>query len=101
MSGQGLTDSGARGLCSRSRRQPGVSAEGITVEMSAPVPASAPPAGSPPPRRRLGAGALLTLVNGVLAGVGGVYATTHSVLITIIAGVMTIALAAMMLIFQR
>ena len=100
MSGQGLTDSGARGLCSRSRRQPGVSAEGITVEMSAPVPASAPPAGSPP-RGGGWARGRFTLVNGVLAGVGGVYATTHSVLITIIAGVMTIALAAMMLIFQR
>jgi hypothetical protein len=36
---------------------------------------------------------LLTLVNGALAGVGSVYVGTHSVLITIIAGVTAILLA--------
>jgi len=50
---------------------------------------------SPPPRRRPGAGPLLTLVNGVLAGVGSVYLGTHSVLITVVAGVTAILLAAM------
>ena len=49
----------------------------------------------PPPRRRPGAGPLLTLVNGVLAGVGSVYLGTHSVLITVVAGVTAILLAAM------
>ena len=44
---------------------------------------------------------LLTLVNGVLAGVGSVYVGTHSVLITVIAGVAAIVLAAMALIFPR
>ena len=56
---------------------------------------AAPPVSSPPPRRRPGAGTLLTLVNGVLAGVGSVYVGTHSVLITVIAGVTAILLAAM------
>jgi hypothetical protein len=60
-----------------------------------------PPANSPAPRRRPGAGALLTLVNGVLAGVGSVYVGTHSVLITVIAVVMAIVLVAMVLAFQR
>jgi hypothetical protein len=57
---------------------------------------AAPPASSPPPRR-LGAGTLLTLVNGVLAGVGSVYIGTHSVLITVIAGVTAILLAAIVM----
>jgi hypothetical protein len=66
------------------------------------IPAPAPPVGSPePPRRRPGAGALLTLVNGVLAGVGGVYVSTHSVMITVIATTVAIALAAMVLIWHR
>ena len=56
---------------------------------------AAPPASSTPPQRHTGAGTLLTLVNGVLAGVGSVYVGTHSVLITIIAGVTAILLAAM------
>jgi hypothetical protein len=41
------------------------------------------------------------VVNGVLAGIGSIYASTHSILITIIAGVMAVALAAAVLIFQR
>jgi len=57
-----------------------------------------PAAPAPPPadtqRRRPGAGTLLTLVNGVLAGVGSVYVSTHSVLITVIAGIMAILLTA-------
>jgi hypothetical protein len=66
------------------------------------ISAPAPPVGSPePPRRRLGAGALLTFVNSVFAGVGGVYVSTHSVMITVIAAVVAIALAAMVLVFQR
>jgi hypothetical protein len=45
--------------------------------------APAPPPGVPFPQRP-GAGTVLTLVNGVLAGIAATYATTHSVLITII-----------------
>ena len=66
-----------------------------------PAPPGASPASSPPSRRRPGAGALLTLVNGVLAGVGSVYVGTHSVFITVIAGVTAILLAVMVLIFPR
>jgi hypothetical protein len=56
---------------------------------------------SPPSPQRPGAGTILTLVNGVLAGVGGVFVGTHSVLITIIAAAMAVALAAMILIIHR
>jgi hypothetical protein len=56
---------------------------------------------TPPARRRPGPGAIVTVVNGVLAGIGGVYASTHSILITIVAGVMAIVLAVAILIFQR
>jgi hypothetical protein len=41
------------------------------------------------------------VVNGGLAGVGGVYATTHSVVITVVAGVVAIVLALMVLLFHR
>ena len=60
-----------------------------------------PPTGSTPPRRRPGAGTLLTIVNGVLAGVGSVYVGTHSVLITVIAGITAILLVAIVLIFPQ
>lgn len=65
------------------------------------VPPSGPPAGKPPSQQRTGAGTLLTVVNGVLAGVGGIYVSTHSVLITVIAMVTAAALAVMVLIFQQ
>jgi uncharacterized membrane-anchored protein YitT (DUF2179 family) len=61
---------------------------------------SQPPAGSDPPPRP-SAGTILTLVNGVLAGVGGVFVGTHSVLITIIAAVVATVLAAMVLTIRR
>jgi hypothetical protein len=41
------------------------------------------------------------LVNGVLAGVGGVFVGTHSVLVTVIAAVVAVVLAAMVLAFRR
>ena len=63
--------------------------------------ASVAPASSPPPQRRPGSGAVLTLVNGALAGVGGVYAGTHSVLITVIAAAVAVVLTVLMLAFQR
>jgi hypothetical protein len=65
-----------------------------------PVPSG--PGGSPePPGRRPGAGTILTLANGVLAGVGGVYVSTHSVLITLVAAAAAIVLAAMVLFPRR
>jgi hypothetical protein len=67
------------------------------VDNTVPV---APLASSPPPRRP-SAGALLTLVNGALAGVGSVYVGTQSVLITVIAAVVAIVLAVMVLAFPR
>lgn len=51
--------------------------------------------------RRPGAGTVLALVNGVLAGIGGTYATTHPTMITVIAGSMAIVLALVVLIFHR
>jgi hypothetical protein len=67
----------------------------------APPSASSDSLPTPPARRRPGPGAIVTVVNGVLAGIGGVYASTHSILITIVAGVMAIVLAVAILIFQR
>jgi hypothetical protein len=46
------------------------------------------------------AGALITLVNGALAGVGSVYVGTHPVLITVIAAAMAVALAVLVLAFH-
>lgn len=56
---------------------------------------------SPPPRQRPGAGMLLTLVNGVLADVGGVYASTRSVPVTVIAAVMAVVVVALVLVFHQ
>ena len=67
------------------------------MDNAVPAAPAPPPANTPPPRRRPGAGTLLTLVNGVLAGVGSVYVGTHSVLITVIAGITAILLAAMVM----
>jgi hypothetical protein len=62
--------------------------------------ASQPPAGSDPPPRP-SAGTILTLVNGVLAGVGGVFVGTHSIAITLIAAIVAVTLAAMVLTIRR
>jgi hypothetical protein len=87
---------------SKSVRRPGALVEEITTaDGAAPGPTSAPPTCASPSPRRPGAGALLNLVNGVLAGIGGVYVGTHSVLITVIAGVMALVVAAMTVIFRR
>jgi hypothetical protein len=59
-----------------------------------------PPASSLSPHRP-GAGTILTLANGVLAGVAGVFVGTRSVLVTVIAAAVAVALAAMVLIAQR
>lgn len=61
-----------------------------------------PPVNSPPsPPRRPSAGAILTLVNGVLAAVGSVFVGTHSVLITVLATVAALGLATMVLFASR
>ena len=61
---------------------------------------ASPPAGSPAPRRP-GAESVPTLVGGVLAGVGSVFTGTHSILITIVAVIAAIVLAAMTLAIRR
>jgi hypothetical protein len=43
----------------------------------------------------------VTLVNGVLAGIGSVYVGTRSVLVTVIAAAVAVALAVMALVFPR
>ena len=88
-------------MLARAGIRPALQLEGITVDNAVPGAPTAPPASSPPPRRRPGAGTLLTLVNGVLAGVGSVYVGTHSVLITVIAGITAILLVGMVLIFPQ
>ena len=52
-------------------------------------------------RRRWGARAWVVLIDGVLAGVGGVYLTTGSVAITIIDAVVAVVVVAMVLTTQR
>jgi hypothetical protein len=59
------------------------------------------PPGSSPPLRRPSAETILTLFNGTLAGVAGVFVGTRSALITITAAAMAVTLAAMVLIFHR
>jgi len=72
------------------------------VHSAAPTPAATPPDNLPSPRhRRPGPDALLTLVNGVLVGVGGVYETTRSATVTVIAGVAATVLALIVLILHR
>jgi hypothetical protein len=76
--------------------------EGIIVPDAVPVPTPAQPTEPPSPQRRhLGAGTVLTLVNGVLAGVGGVYVSTRSVVITIIAVLVAAGLAIIVLVFDK
>ena len=65
------------------------------------------PGTTPPPRtprrlgRRWGARPLVTLIEAVLAGVGGVYLTTGSVAVTIVAAVVAVAVVAVVLLAQR
>lgn len=65
------------------------------------APPDPPVSSSSPPSRRPGAGTILTLVNGVLAAIGSVYVGTHSVLITVLATVAALGLAAMVMVTSR
>jgi hypothetical protein len=68
--------------------------------MDSPTPVPAPPTRNPRrPRRGLNPAALLAVVNGVLVGVGSLYLSTHSVLITLIAAIAAVALAGLTLVF--
>jgi len=61
------------------------------VDSSAPVPAT--PHRSPrPPKGGPNTAGLLAVVNGALVGVGSVYLTTHSVLVTLMAAVSAVIL---------
>ena len=62
---------------------------------------AAPPPAGPPAPRRPGTESVLTLVGGVLAGVGSVYAATRSVAVTVIAVIAAVVLAAMVLAIRR
>lgn len=98
-----LTDRDRRGL--QHRRGAALAPLAETDDDVAPqanTPASADPSGPVTPReRRPGAGTVLTLVNGVLAGVGGVYVSTRSVLVTVIAAAAAMVLAIMLMIARR
>lgn len=63
---------------------------------SAPVPA-APPRSQRPSKGGPTAASLLAVVNGALVGVGSVYLTTHSVLVTLIAAVSAVILGGLAL----
>jgi hypothetical protein len=52
-------------------------------------------------RRRLGAGAVLAVINGVLVGIGGVYATTSSITVTVVAAVAAVVLAGLIVLAHR
>lgn len=55
----------------------------------------------PPPSPRHGSEGVLALVNGVLAGVGGLYISTRSALITVVAALAAIVLTAIVLLLRR
>jgi hypothetical protein len=65
------------------------------------LPASVPPASAPPSSPRHGSGGILALVDGGLAGVGGVYISTRSALITVVAALTAIMLTAIVLLLRR
>jgi len=65
------------------------------------VPGTTPPPRTPRPGRRWGARSLVTLIEAVLAGVGGVYLSTGSVAITIVAAAVAVIVVALVLVTQR
>jgi hypothetical protein len=69
------------------------------VGNSAPVPA-APPRSPRPPKSGPTTACLLAVINGALVGIGSVYLTTHSVLVTLIAAVSAVLLARLALLVR-
>jgi asparagine N-glycosylation enzyme membrane subunit Stt3 len=61
-------------------------------------PGPTPPQGS---HSSWDAGALLTVINGVLAGIGSVYVTTRSIVVTSIACCAAVLLAGLILVLHR
>ena len=68
----------------------------VLVGSSAPVP-TAPPRNPRPPKGGPNTASLLAVVNGALVGVGSVYLTTHSVLVTLMAAISAVVLGALAL----
>ena len=68
---------------------------------STPVPVT-PPSRSPQSRKAGGpnTAALSTVANGALTGVGSVYLTTHSVLVTVVAAASAVILAGLALLVR-
>ena len=66
---------------------------------TAPGPA-APPKSQRSPKGGANTTALLAVVNGALAGVGSVYLTTHSVLVTLVAAAAAVVLGALVLLVR-
>jgi hypothetical protein len=64
------------------------------------LPAPVPPASGPTPGPSHGFGGILPLVNGVLAGIAGVYLSTRSALITVVAALTAIMLAVIVLLLR-
>jgi hypothetical protein len=68
------------------------------VGSTAPVPARTK--NPQPPKRGPTTAGLLAVVNGALAGVGSVYLTTHSVLVTLMAAVSAVILGGLVLLVR-
>ena len=66
---------------------------------SAPVPA-APPKSPQPAKGGSNTAGLLAVVNGALVGVGSVYLTTHSILVTLTAAVSAVILGGLALLVR-
>jgi hypothetical protein len=65
--------------------------------LDSPTPVPAVPPGPAPLKGNPGTAALVAVVNGVLIGVGSVYLTTHSALITMTAAVSAVILGSLTL----
>ena len=65
------------------------------------LPVQVPPASVPPGSPQDRSGGILALVNAVLAGVAGVYISTRSELITVVAALTAVVLTAIVLLLRR
>lgn len=68
-----------------------------TADNSAPV-HRGPPGSTPSPKTQLSTVGLLAVLNGVLAGIGTVYLTTHSALVTLLAALSAVVLGGLAMI---